>query len=256
MCKKTGIATMPIVLRLLFCQILLFRVSEAFSTHHYRTFQQVTKLYAKQKGAGNAKGFGTKTMSQQKKQVEKLIGGETNYQEVVGGLSSIENISSESLSKPKFEIDPELSTEQRSKEILRQKYGLRSFEERQIDVKAALQAAENQKRLQKVKQMKDEDFDIFMVLPPAFIKGIDAFLKIGLGITTVLFVLAGIGITAEAWAVATGNTLPENVDQFIVNIVEPNFTTGLLVLLGFSISLGVFAAAQLGSGSSIYKEEP
>jgi hypothetical protein len=27
-------------------------------------------------------------------------------------------------------------------------------------------------------------------------------------------------------------------------------------LLGFSVSLGIFASAQLGSGSSTYKEEP
>ena len=74
--------------------------------------------------------------------------------------------------------------------------------------------------------------------------------------TTVAFVLAGFGITAEAWSVATSNTLPDNVDQFIVNVIEPNFTYGLLVLLGFSVSLGIFATAQLGSGSSFYKEEP
>lgn len=251
-----GASTMSVLFRLLFCFALLFTVSESFLTHKHRTFEQVTKLHAKQKGAaGTAKGFGKKVVPPQRVQTDKQNGGGMKDQEMIG-LSSIENLSSESLIKPKFEIDPELSTEQRSKEILRKQYGLRTYEEKQGDVQAALKAAENQKRLQKVKQMKDEDFDIFMVLPPTLIKGIDAFLKIGLGITTVLFVLAGLGITAEAWAVATGNTLPENVDQFIVNVVEPNFTTGLLVLLGFSISLGVFAAAQLGSGSSIYKEEP
>ena len=116
--------------------------------------------------------------------------------------------------------------------------------------------AETSKKMAQIKQMKDEEFDIFMVIPPPVIKAVDAFLKIGLTITTAAFVLAGLGITAEAWSVATNNNLPEGIDKFIVNVVEPNFTTGLFVLLGFSISLGVFATAQLGSGSSIYKEEP
>ena len=114
---------------------------------------------------------------------------------------------------------------------------------------------EQREKFQKIKQMKDEEFDIFMVLPPPLVKAIDLFLKTGLTITTVLFVLSGVGITAEAWSVATGNNLPENVDDFIVNVIEPNFTPGLLVLLAFSVSLGVFATAQLGSGSSTYKEQ-
>lgn len=114
---------------------------------------------------------------------------------------------------------------------------------------------ENRQRMQKIKQMKDEEFDIFMVIPPSIIRAIDLFLKTGLAVTTTLFVLAGFGITAEAWSVATENTLPENVDSFIVNVIEPNFTPGLFVLLGFSVSLGIFATAQLGSGSSTYKEQ-
>jgi len=40
-----------------------------------------------------------------------------------------------------------------------------------------------------------------------------------------------------------------------VNTIEPNFTTGLFVLLGFSVGLGVFAAAQLGSQGAQYKED-
>ena len=106
-----------------------------------------------------------------------------------------------------------------------------------------------------VKQMKDEDFDIFMIVPPPILRAIDFFLKTGLTITTILFILSGFGITAEAWSVATSNPLPENVDSFIVNVIEPNFTPGLLVLLGFSVCLGIFATAQLGSGSSTYKEQ-
>jgi hypothetical protein len=54
---------------------------------------------------------------------------------------------------------------------------------------------------------------------------------------------------------ATASPLPEDIDKFIVNIVEPNFTPGLLVLLGFSVSLGAFATMQMASAGSTYKEE-
>lgn len=168
------------------------------------------------------------------------------------GLTSIESATA---SETQVSVDPNLPTDQRTKEILKQKYGLRTFEEQQGDIKAAERIAANSQRMSKIKNMKDDEFDIFMVIPPPIIKAIDLFLKTGLTITTILFVLAGVGICFEAWAVATNNVLPDNIDQFVVNVIEPNFTTGLLVLLGFSISLGIFASAQLGSDSSQYKED-
>jgi hypothetical protein len=45
------------------------------------------------------------------------------------------------------------------------------------------------------------------------------------------------------------------LDSFIVTTIEPNFTPGLLVLLSFSIGLGLFSAAQLGSAGATYKED-
>jgi ABC-type dipeptide/oligopeptide/nickel transport system permease component len=71
----------------------------------------------------------------------------------------------------------------------------------------------------------------------------------------VLFVLSGIGITLEAWSKTTGSSIDPTLDKFIVEAIEPNFTTGLLILLGFSVSLGLFAAAQLGSAGAQYKED-
>ena len=93
------------------------------------------------------------------------------------------------------------------------------------------------------------------MLPAPVLVGIDLFLKAGTAICSVLFVMAGLFITAEAWSKASGDALPENLDAFIVNIVEPNFTPGLLVLLSFSVSLGAFAALQLGSQGATYKED-
>eukprot|EP00551_Chaetoceros_affinis_P006048 CAMPEP_0203668022 /NCGR_PEP_ID=MMETSP0090-20130426/4734_1 /ASSEMBLY_ACC=CAM_ASM_001088 /TAXON_ID=426623 /ORGANISM="Chaetoceros affinis, Strain CCMP159" /LENGTH=262 /DNA_ID=CAMNT_0050532337 /DNA_START=26 /DNA_END=817 /DNA_ORIENTATION=- len=217
-------------------------------------------LYAKKKSRKNSgQGFGkapkVESSPKSAQNTATAVNPTSFNDQEIGGLSSIESTNPASFSRPQIELDPNLSTDERNKEILKQKYGLRSFEEQQGDIKAAEKIAENRKRMQKIKQMKDEEFDIFMVIPPPLIKGIDFFLKAGLTITTILFILAGVGITAEAWAVATGNTLPENVDTFIVNVIEPNFTPGLFVLLGFSVSLGLFATAQLGSGSSTYKEQ-
>ena len=141
--------------------------------------------------------------------------------------------------------------------ILRDTYGLRTREEQNAQAKREEAVKEQRKKLAEWKQQAEagEDFDIMQVLPAPVLVAIDTFLKAGVAICTVLFVLAGIGITVEAWSKASGSPLPENIDTFIVNTVEPNFTPGLLVLLGFSVSLGAFAAAQLGSSSSTYRED-
>ena len=214
-----------------------------------------TILFAKKKKSKKSgQGFGKETPTPQKITVTE---------ELSSGFTSIDQVTDESFSTPKLDldVDPSLSKEERNREILKQQFGLRTYEEQQNDVELAKANAKKKEafqkqraQLDKVKNMSDDEFDIFQFLPPSLLKTIDLFLKTGLGISTVLFILSGVGITAEAWTVATGNTLPENVDQFIVNVIEPNFTYGLLVLLGFSVSLGIFATAQLGSGSSVYKE--
>ncbi len=218
-----------------------------------------TSLYAKKKkGKKSGKGFGKQSATPptaKSTPAESAFTTSSGTDDVPAGFSSIEATTPQSFARPQVDIDPNLSQEEKNKEILKQQFGLRSFEEKQGDIKAAEKMAEQRSRMQKIKQMEDEEFDIFMVLPPGLVKAIDLFLKTGLAVTTGLFILAGVGITAEAWSVATSNNLPENVDSFIVNVIEPNFTPGLFVLLAFSVSLGIFATAQLGSGSSTYKEQ-
>jgi hypothetical protein len=153
--------------------------------------------------------------------------------------------------------DESIPVDQRTSSILRDNYGLRTRAEQQEAAKREEAAKEQQKKLDEWKKLADEgkDFDIMEVLPAPVLIGLDIFLKAGLTISTVLFVLAGLGITVEAWSKTTGEPLPENIDHFIVNIIEPNFTPGLGVLLGFSVSLGAFAAAQLSSSSSTYRSD-
>ena len=168
------------------------------------------------------------------------------------GLKSVQGGSS---AKP--QIDDSIPIEDRTQAILRDQYGLRTREEQEVARRKLEVSTEQRKKLQEWKKMADEgqDFDIMNMLPEPVLIFVDRFLKVGVAICTVLFVVAGGFITVEAYSKTTGNPLPEDLDRFIVEIVEPNFTPGLGVLLGFSVSLGAFAAAQLSSASSTYKAD-
>eukprot|EP00563_Minutocellus_polymorphus_P019347 CAMPEP_0197717010 /NCGR_PEP_ID=MMETSP1434-20131217/1706_1 /TAXON_ID=265543 /ORGANISM="Minutocellus polymorphus, Strain CCMP3303" /LENGTH=273 /DNA_ID=CAMNT_0043301479 /DNA_START=10 /DNA_END=831 /DNA_ORIENTATION=+ len=232
--------------------------------------RSVTSLLAKKKGsAAGAKGFGKSAPpaaapippAAEQPAASSVAQSTSNG---VGGLQSIEGASATATTgPPPIDLDPSLNPEERAQKILREQYGLKPAAETAQDVAQARREMElagtlkkRKDKLDKYRQMTDEEFDIFQVIPAPLLKFIDIFLKGGLAITTTLFISAGIGITFEAWSKATGSDLPEGWDEFIVNTIEPNFTTGLLVLLGFSISLGIFASAQLGSGSSVYSEDP
>ena len=167
----------------------------------------------------------------------------------------LSSVSGGSTEVPK--IDESVPVEERTASLLRDKYGLRTQEEIQAAAKREEKIKEQRKKVEQWKAMANEgqDFDIMQVLPAPVLVAIDTFLKAGVAICTTLFVLSGIGITIEAWSKASNNPLPENIDNFIVNTIEPNFTPGLLVLLGFSVSLGAFAALQLSSASSTYRED-
>lgn len=153
-------------------------------------------------------------------------------------------------------VDASLTAEERAEKLLREKFGMKTFEEQQLDAKQLAAYQEEMKRLKKLKkQMEMENVDLITLLPSSLVLGIDRFLKAGLFVTGTLFILAGLGITLEAWSKTTGTPLPESLQAFIVQTIEPNFTYGLFVLLGFSVSLGIFAALQLGSEGASYKED-
>jgi hypothetical protein len=155
------------------------------------------------------------------------------------------------------QVDQSLPPEERTKQILKQQYGLKTLAEQRLTDKQLEDYKEKQKKQAALKKKiaNNEALDIMNLLPPSVLVGIDRFLKAGLGICGTLFIVAGLFITVEAWSKASAQPLPANLDNFIVTIVEPNFTPGLLVLLGFSVSLGAFAALQLSSGSSQYRED-
>jgi hypothetical protein len=155
------------------------------------------------------------------------------------------------------QIDESVPVEDRTKSILRDQYGLRTAEEMEEARRRQETVAEQRKKLDEWKKQADagQDFDLMQILPAPVLVGIDYFLKAGTALCTLLFVVAGGFITVEAYSKTTGTPLPDDLDRFIVETIEPNFTPGLGVLLGFSVSLGAFATAQLSSASSTYRED-
>merc|ERR1712071_392353 len=222
---------------------------------------QPTLMKLAAKKSGKAKGFGKKSSSSSFSNIPKKT-SENNVDNTGFPLESIESTEASPMTtklNKAVDLDPNASAEERADKILRERFNMMSYEERQGDITAEAKRREAKERAEKLKKLAaidDGSFDIFSVLPVGLVKFIDGFLKIGLGICVVLFILAGVGITFEAYASATGNPLPPDIDEIIVNVIEPSFTPGLLVLLGFSVSLGLFASAQLGSASSQYQEKP
>lgn len=224
------------------------------------SFRKTTISHATKKTSGQ--GFG-KSTSSPKIDDEASATFVTTADEPDDALSSSRGLQSiiNDNNAPSSDLDG-LTPEERSKSILRQKFGLKSYEEQlamEGDERAlvAQKAKEAQRdKVRNIEKLWPEDKDVFEVLPPELLRGVDTALKVGLGVCTLAFLVAGVFITIEAGSKATGNALPSGLDDFIVTVVEPNFTPLLGVLLGFSVSLGLFSAGQLGSKSSVYREEP
>lgn len=240
------------------CLLLQIPTRKAFQPYTRKITPSRTALYAKKKTpkSSTAKGFGVKVeeprvQDNSSQTTDEPKRGSTNPE----FLQSIpEQLTEEEASQRV--VDQSLSAEERAAKLLREKYGMKTLAEQQMSQKQLENYKEEQKRLKKLKkQVEMDQADLISLLPPSLVVGIDRFLKFGLVITGLLFVLAGIGITLEAWSKTTGNKLPSDLDIFIVQLVEPNFTYGLFVLLGFSVSLGIFAALQLGSEGANYREE-
>jgi hypothetical protein len=223
------------------------------STRTPTAFSRIAGVSALHMAKNNQqKGFGKKpTTTEPKNKQQQPSSASAQEQADYSSSGGFESLLG---AKPKnVNIDPNLPPEERTKQILKQQYGLKTYE----DLQMTKAQEEQRKKFAELKKRADagEDLDLFQLIPAPLLIIIDRFLKIGLALTTVTFVAAGGGITLEAWSVATNHPLSANIDQFIVQVIEPNFTYGLLVLLGFSISLGIFATAQLGSGGSQYSEK-
>lgn len=249
-------------MKLLAIACILSATTHGFVTPQTSQHMATTSLFAKKKkNSSGGKGFGKEPV------VPPTPSAKSTYDEPMmleredpnaQQTSAFTSVEGGSNAIPTMDPNNDnMSADERASAILRQNYGMRTREEQQEEFRRTEAAKEQRKKLDEWKKMADDgkEFDIMEILPEPVLIGIDRFLKAGVAICTVLFVLSGIGITIEAWSKASESPLPENIDQFIVNVIEPNFTPGLGVLLGFSISLGAFAAAQLGSASATYRQD-
>jgi hypothetical protein len=241
------------MLSLLLALLMLFPfLASGFVTPRL-THVPLTLHFGNKKSQNTAgQGFGKappeiKTSSQRPAPVESFL-----------PLQSIETGASDAIPimPKKIEMDPSMPAEERTKQILREQYGLKSLEEQQTDAKKRAKMEQDRAKREEWKKMAEkEDLDLMSTLPAPLLIAIDRFLKIGVVVCTTLFLASGVGITIQAWSAASHSPLPPDVDTFIVNVIEPNFTPGLFVLLGFSVSLGIFASLQMGSAGAQYKED-
>jgi len=226
-------------------------------------------LLAKKKKNSNqaGRGFGKQPEIVEKSENTSTLRSPPSQQQSSSSSSSsyFTSVDGGSGAIPKFAMEESTTTsasksenvEDRTGNILRGKYGLRTREEQEAEELKQKQVEEQRKKISKWKQLADEgqDFDLLQILPDPVLIFIDRFLKFGLTVSTILFIFAGMAITVEAGSKALSSPLPIEVDNFITNIVEPNFTPGLGVLLSFSVGLGLFASLQLNSAASTYRED-
>lgn len=246
--------------------IFLSRIScDAFSLapssailFHVQRFPRIVTLHETKREISKGKGFGKKEVSSSApfNRVHDDAKRETaSDQPPNDGTSTLlQNVTV--LTRQTIE-NIESSPEERAKQILRDKYGMKTLEEQQLDAVQLARRKEEQKKWSELKKKAEagDDFDLFSIFPAPVTIGIDRFLKAGTVLCGIVFVTSGILIAVEAWSKAFGDPLPQDLDDFIVHTIEPNFTPGLLVLLSFSVSLGLFASLQLGSQGASYKEK-
>ncbi|MGK3752967.1 MAG: hypothetical protein ACI8RD_005274 [Bacillariaceae sp.] len=258
-----NMALLLVILTIMSCQIDMtmgFVSNRATSTSASTSF-----LMAKKSNNQAGKGFGKQPEIAEKSsdQSTSTLGSPTPpsrqqqqssssaaFTSVDGGSGAIPTISTSTTSKSG-------NVEDRTGSILREKYGLRTREEQEAEELKQKQVEEQKKKLREWKKLADEgeDFDLFQIIPDPILIFMDKFLKLGASVSTVLFVLAGFAISVEAGSKAFEHPLPLAVDNFISNVIEPNFTPGLGVLLSFSVGLGIFASLQLNSAASTYRED-
>uniref|UniRef100_A0A7S3TW81 Uncharacterized protein n=2 Tax=Choreotrichia TaxID=141411 RepID=A0A7S3TW81_9SPIT len=72
-----------------------------------------------------------------------------------------------------------------------------------------------------------------------------------------IFIASGIAVSVEALCKVLDKPLPQFVDDFLVNTVEPILTPSILILFFFSISLGLLKQLQFSSESAgvLYRED-
>lgn len=137
-----------------------------------------------------------------------------------------------------------LSKEERQDAILRS-FGLEKMEDRS-----------ESEGLKLPKNAFDEDGDLNLLafIPMEVQATIESVLYLTTGTLLFVFILAGIAITWDAYAISTKGSLPDAVAGLITDILEPNFTNIGICFLASSSSLGLFKVAQFSNPDVQYSE--
>ena len=129
-----------------------------------------------------------------------------------------------------------------------------SLSQQDIFAKYGLKTAE-EKMMSKPKEEEEISFQPLKNIPPGVQQAAEQVFVVGIVILLVAFILIGLGIMVEAFAVATESPLPEDIRHVIVDLMEPQFTPILVAGFACSISLGALKTLQLSSDAVQYSED-
>eukprot|EP00612_Vaucheria_litorea_P005544 CAMPEP_0171462890 /NCGR_PEP_ID=MMETSP0945-20130129/6760_1 /TAXON_ID=109269 /ORGANISM="Vaucheria litorea, Strain CCMP2940" /LENGTH=193 /DNA_ID=CAMNT_0011989533 /DNA_START=108 /DNA_END=689 /DNA_ORIENTATION=+ len=192
-----------------------------------------------------AKGFeNEKSAKVQKSKPKKAKKGKKKISEIVeeNEDDNVFRIAKESKFVPDREIN---EGDIRSDDEISKKMGVQSADKKRRYIPDAQITME---------QRKESNFNVLDSIPTEMQGNIEKFLSLGAAVCLLFFISCGISLGFEAYAVASKNPMPKNIDNIVVNYLEPAFTPSLFVLLAFSSLLGVFKVSQLGKSGVNYKE--
>ncbi|CAM9658507.1 unnamed protein product [Ascophyllum nodosum] len=104
------------------------------------------------------------------------------------------------------------------------------------------------------KPMGSENSSVLDVVPEETQILIERFLIGGFGLCLLVLIGCGIAIAAEAYFLSTEGKLPPDLDNFVVQTIQPSFTPSLVATFGFSSAWGLLKLGQMGQEGVVYKE--
>lgn len=106
-----------------------------------------------------------------------------------------------------------------------------------------------------IRTMSEKINSIFDLIPAEVQLGLERFFIVGFTLCLLFLVAVGLSIATEAYFKATTGELPQELDNFIVQNMQPYLTPSLVGTFGFSVCLGVLKIGQMGQESVLYKED-
>jgi len=227
---------------LVFALVPLFQVS-AFVVRPHLSVRTVSPSGRLPLNFAESKGFGKQASEKtQAKQKRELSSENSDTTFLASSLSPASQITD----SDDAATNGKLTKEERQEAILRS-FGLDKMEDRKDDSKGGVKLPDNAFDA-------DGDLNLLAFIPMEVQGGIESLLYFTTGALLFVFIVAGIGITWDAYAISTKGSLPGAVAGLITEILEPNFTNIGLAFLASSSSLGFFKVAQFSNPDVQYSE--